>query len=45
MTIVAVGVVTANAATVATWLMSRAHFGRPPVGMGVKVTWGIVCSS
>jgi hypothetical protein len=46
MTIVAaVDVVAANAAIVAIWLMSRAHFGRPLVGMGVKVTWGIMCSS
>ena len=43
--IVAVDVVAANATIIAIWLMSRAHFGHPPVGMGVKVTWGIVCSS
>jgi hypothetical protein len=45
MTIVAAYVVAANATIIAIWLMSCAHFGRPPVGMGVKVTWGIVCSS
>ncbi len=45
MTIVAADVVAANATIVAIWLMSRACFGRPPVGMGVKVTWGIVYSS
>ncbi len=39
MTIVAADVVAANAVIIAIWLMSRAHFGRPPVGMGVKVTW------
>ena len=43
--IVAVDVVAANAANVAIWLMSRACFGRPPFGMGVNATWGIVWSS
>ena len=45
MRIVAADVVAANAAIIAIWLMIRARFGRPPVGMGVKVTWGIVCPS
>ena len=37
--------VTANAAAIAIWLMSHARFGRPPFGMGVNITWGIVWSS
>ncbi len=35
----------AIAATIAIWLMSRAHFGRPLVGMVVNVTFGMGCSS
>ena len=45
MTIVDADAVAANAAAIEIWLMSRARFGRPPVGMEVKVTWGIVWSS
>ena len=37
--------VTANAAAIAIWLMSRACFGRPLFGMGVSVTGGIIWSS
>ncbi len=43
--IVAVDFVAANAAIDAIWLVSHAQFEHPPDGMGVKVTWGIVCSS
>ena len=32
--------ITAIAAAIAIWLMSRAHFGRPLVGMVVNVTFG-----
>ena len=45
MTIVDADAVTANAAAISIWLMSRACFGLPPFGMGVIVTWAIVWSS
>ena len=38
--IVVAEAVAANAAAIASWLMSRARFGRPVVGMGVNVTFG-----
>ena len=40
MMIVVADAVAANAAAIASWLMSRARFGRPVVGMGVNVTFG-----
>jgi hypothetical protein len=45
MTIIGADAVAANAAAIAIWLMSHACFVRPPLGMGVNVTWGIVQSS
>ncbi len=38
--IVVADAVAANAAAIASWLMSHARFGRPVVGMGVNVTFG-----
>ena len=37
--IVVADAVAANAAAITSWLMSRAHFGHPVVGMGVNVTF------
>ena len=45
MTIVDADAVTAHAAAIVIWLMSRACFRCPPFGMGENVTWGIVWSS